>query len=361
MKNTVFVFAVLATVLMACQDSNSHRQTTSSAKKQLPPATIGSGQVPDLAVNGNTVHLVWGKGDSILYAFSSNSGNSFSTPEIVDVVPKLFSFAMRGPQIASLSNGAAIIACNQLGNLRAYKKHGSGKWTRTTQVNDVDTIAKEGFLDLCSDGGQNLFAAWLDLRQGKQNSMFGARSTDAGKTWSANRLLYQSPEGHVCECCKPSLAMEKRHVGIMFRNLVNGHRDLWLLQSSNSGETFEPAVKLGRGSWKLDGCPMDGGGLAFDESGSMQTVWRRRDTIYTAKPGEAETVLGVGKSCTVTTINRKAIFAWMENSSIVLLDHTGKKQYLGKGSLPALKAIGSNRVICVWEQDKKIQRALIYL
>jgi hypothetical protein len=361
MKNIVPLLAVASTALVACQNSASHQPATASAQQQLAPAVIGLGQVPDLAVSDSTVHVAWGKGDSILYAFSSDGGNSFSDPEVVDVVSGLFSFAMRGPQIASVSNGAAIIACNQEGNLQAYQKTGSGKWNKTARVNDVDTIAKEGFLDLCSDGEQNLFAAWLDLRKGGHNNIVGARSADGGKTWSANRLLYQSPEGHVCECCKPSVAMAKNRVGVMFRNLLNGHRDLWLIQSSDGGETFKPAEKLGHGSWKLDGCPMDGGGFTLDENGRIQTVWRRKDTVYTASPGEAETPIATGKNCTMTTVNGKAVYAWVEKDNLVFLNPEGRKHSIGKGSLPVLRAAGPNRVLCIWDQDKKIQKAFVEL
>lgn len=48
---------------------------------------------------------------------------------------------------------------------------------------------------------------------------------------------------------------------------------------SDGGASFGKAQKLGEGSWKLNGCPMDGGGLAIDENGDVQTVWRRKNTI----------------------------------------------------------------------------------
>ena len=52
-----------------------------------------------------------------------------------------------------------------------------------------------------------LFAAWLDKR-GKGTQLYGARSTDGGATWSKNIPIYKSPEGTICECCHPSIAID---------------------------------------------------------------------------------------------------------------------------------------------------------
>ncbi|SHE32588.1 hypothetical protein SAMN05444008_101153 [Cnuella takakiae] len=58
---------------------------------------IAMGSVPRLVKDSrNMLHLVFGKGDSVLYAFSEDGGTSFSKPKLVGRVPDLFSFAMRG-------------------------------------------------------------------------------------------------------------------------------------------------------------------------------------------------------------------------------------------------------------------------
>ena len=50
----------------------------------------------------------------------------------------------------------------------------------------------------------------------------------------------------------------------MFRNNVNGSRDEYLVESRDGGRSFAAARKLGSGTWPLNGCPMDGGGLAIE-------------------------------------------------------------------------------------------------
>ena len=147
----------------------------------------------------------------------------------------------------------------------------------------------------------------------------------------------------------------------MFRNLVNGNRDLYLVQSPDEGNSFRQAKKLGSGSWKLNACPMDGGGLAIDQRGNPQTVWRREGKIYAASPGMPEKELGEGKGCSIETINNKNVYAWSENGDVMVLKPGGTKINLGKGSLPLMKAINDNQVVCVWENEKQILGAVVEL
>src|SRR5258705_1293166 len=205
---------------------------------------IAEGQVPDITKdNSGDLHLVYGRGDSILYTYSSDQGRSFSSSLLISILPNLAASHSRGPQFVSTSNGLTVIACNKSGDIFSFIKDQSGSWVETSRVNDTDTVAKENLIALSADD-KNAFAVWLDLRDG-HNKIFGARSSDAGKTWSKNMLVYASPDTTVCECCKPSVKMEGSNVYVMFRNWLNGNRDLYLVQSSDAGLTFGKAQKLG--------------------------------------------------------------------------------------------------------------------
>jgi hypothetical protein len=321
---------------------------------------IAQGQMPYLSKdNSGVVHLVYGSGDSILYSYSSDKGQSFSSPSVVAVVPGLAASHMRGPQIASTSSGLVVTACNNAGNIFSFTKDYSGNWSQALRVNDVDTIAKENLMAL-SASGNNAFAIWLDLRDG-HNRIYGARSTDGGRSWSKNMLVYASPDTTVCECCKPSVAVQGNNVYVMFRNWLNGNRDLYLIQSADGGNTFGQAQKLGDGSWALNGCPMDGGGLAINENGNAETVWNRKGVIYACEPGKEERKLGEGKNCTIESVNGKNVYAWMEDGNVVVMKPQGMKKNFGKGQLPILKAVNNEHVLCIWENDKQIHKAVLEL
>src|SRR3954454_21665528 len=78
---------------------------TYTQNKEGAGIIIANGQMPNIARDkSNTIHVVYGTGDSILY-LSSRDGKSFTPPVLIAGLPKLFAFAMRGPQIAVSNNG----------------------------------------------------------------------------------------------------------------------------------------------------------------------------------------------------------------------------------------------------------------
>ncbi len=220
-----------------------------------------------------------------MYVFSKD-GKSYTAPALVAVLPKLAASATRGPQIAAVSGGVIIIAGDKPGNIYFYRKEKLGKWSNAKRVNDINETSKEGLMSLSADG-LNVYAIWLGVNDPKGQSLYGAGSADGGNTWRKNIIVYASPSGTVCECCKPSVVVKGNKVYAMFRNYLNGNRNLYLIESSDGGKHFAQAQKLGNGSWKLNGCPMDGGGLAINKDGQIQTVWRRESKIYSAEPGKA--------------------------------------------------------------------------
>ncbi|MEO5647403.1 MAG: sialidase family protein [Chitinophagaceae bacterium] len=351
MKNQLIIFLTIS-ILSACSE-----KTTLNKGDYV----IAEGRMPNLVKDSDDIiHLTYGYGDSIMYAYSADKGQSFSSPSLIFVLPKLAASHTRGPQIAASNSGLTVIACNSLGDIFSFYKQSKSTWKPGGKVNDVDTVAKEGLMAL--DGhGDIAFAAWLDLRENAQNKIYGSRSNDGGMTWSKNIMIYTSPDTTVCECCKPSVAVSGKNIYVMFRNWLDSNRDMFVIQSMDGGNTFGKAQQLGNGNWKLNGCPMDGGNLAINNMGNLQTVWRRKTKIYAATPGNAENEIGAGKGCTMETVNGKNVYAWIENGEIVFIKPGGEKKVLGKGSQAVLKGVNDDHVICVWENEKQIHGAVVGL
>ena len=325
-------------------------------------SVIGTGNMPTIARDGKGIlHLVYGSGDSLLYVRSNNNGGSFSKPQLVDIIPGLAVNATRGPQVTVTKNGVSVLAATDAGNIWSFTKSQQGNWPKGKRVNDVDSVNLEGFVDVASNGGSDLFAVWLDLRGNKRNKLYGARSSDGGKTWSANIKVYESPDSTICECCRVSVAMNAQKVYVMFRNQLYGHRDLHLVSSINGGKTFGKPTKLGEGTWELKGCPMDGGGLTLNSAGQVETVWRREAKIYYCEPGEREVAIGEGKGCTIENVNGKNVFAWVKNGEVIYRLPDGSLNSLGKGSSPVLQEVADGHVLCAWENDNQIYSTVIDL
>ena len=347
----VLVFAYLH--LISCSENHSKKETSSF--------TIGYGQMPAITASANSVAIVFGKGDSLMFTTSASRVDSFSPAALIDTLPNVVAYATRGPQICLTSNGFAVIAVNKAGDIFSYTSDNTRHWTKGNKLNNVDTVDKEGFLGLAGNGSNKIFAIWTDLRNDRHNKLYGARSTDGGKTWQENILVYASPDGNICECCKPSVVMQNDNVYVMFRNWIKGNRDLYLVQSANGGASFGKAIKLGSGSWHLDGCPMDGGSLDVNKDSHPQTVWRRGSAIYTCEPGQTEKQIGEGKNCVITTVDNKNIYAWTRNGKVLCTVPGSPAKVIGEGDLPVLKSINDKEAICIWQNNKHIQGRILHL
>ena len=324
---------------------------------------------PQLAADQSMVALAFGAQSGIYFRASHDEGNTFSPPVKVGEGKIVPLSRHRGPRIALAGNTIVITAVTGSkavegthahglpsdGDLLAWRSVDGGKhWSPGNAINDVPGAATEGLHSLASDGKNNLFAIWLDKRSGKGTRLYGARSADAGATWSKNVLVYESPEGTICECCHPSVAVGARgQVVVMWRNWLGGCRDMYLARSAD-GMTFSKPEKLGAGSWPLNACPMDGGGLAISGS-RVLTAWRRGENVFLAEPGKPETEIGVGKDVALAVSGERPYVMWVNGTSIEAWEG-GKASVLAKtGAFPSMTSLPAGGVLAAWEDEAGIE------
>jgi hypothetical protein len=293
----------------------------------------GMGRQPQLAIGGDgAVHLVFGNENSIFYCGSTDAATTFSQPVEVARCKALSLGMRRGPRIAAghralvVSAIAGDVGKGRDGDLLAWRSSDGGRsWQGPVRVNEVSGSAREGLHAMAVSSGGDLYCAWLDLRNGK-TEIFGARSSDDGATWTTNRRIYRSPSGSVCECCHPSVAFDPSgRLYVMWRNSVDGARDMYVAISTDGGMTFGSAQKLGWGTWPLEACPMDGGMIAPLASG-LASVWRRERQIYLATQGQPEQRVGSGEQPWAAATPRGAVLAWLEKrpGNLLVLPPGGK-------------------------------------
>lgn len=222
-------------------------------------------------------------------------------------------------------------------------------------INDLKGSAPEGLMSIAADDQDHFYAAWLDIRTGKHNQIYFSALTGQELKWSKNTMAYQSPDQHVCECCKPSIAVNGSTVAIMFRNWLNGSRDLYVVKSQNQGLSFAVAQKLGVDTWKLNGCPMDGGGLIVNSGNVVQTAWQRKGIVYYCKPGQPEVFIGNGRNCAITGSGTNSFITYQNTDTLKLVSLKSKAtQIVGTGSFLKSAVLQNDKIICVWEQDNSI-------
>lgn len=287
-------------------------------------------QQPQCAVDlTGRVHVVFGRGSEVWYCRSMpNAG--FSKPTLAFSVPNMSLGMRRGPRITSLGKTLVVTAIGgpqgkgRDGDVLAWRSTDEGKsWQGPVRVNDVEASAREGLHAMT--GGQPdpnspaevIWCVWLDLRN-RRTELCLSRSDDGGLTWSKNEAIYTNPEKSICECCHPSIVMDGRSLHVLFRNSLQGNRDMYLLSSSDGGRSFSAAAQTGLAHWKLNACPMDGGMLAAVDNQPM-AVWRREGTVYRSVLGRPEEMLGPGDQPWIAATKAGPVICWTTGSARDLL------------------------------------------
>jgi hypothetical protein len=319
-----------------------------------PPAP---NRQPQLATGNGMVAMVFGSGESIWFARSADSGRTFAPPVKVGDLPKVSLGRHRGPRVAIGRKAIVVSAVETQNDLYCWRSTDGGRtWSKPVVLNDRPTAAREGLHAMAADSDGHMAAVWLDDRtppNGKK--LYGAFSDDDGTTWSKNVLLYQSPSGSICECCHPSLvAMGHGEFAAMWRNSLDGSRDLYVMRIRN-GQPVSPPMKQGTGTWKLNACPMDGGGLALHD-GEIWSAWRREHDVYLAQPGKPEAKLGPGENVALAANARGAYIIWSNPQGIQAVTPGSAEPHRlsPTGGYPAITALPDGSVLAAWEENDSI-------
>jgi hypothetical protein len=269
----------------------------------VPPDAFPDARQPQAAVApGGRVYVTFGVEDEVYCTSSADGGRSFPRPVKVGEAGVMALGMRRGPRVAATAQAVVIAAvCGKAGKGRdgdvvAWRSTDEGRtWQGPVRVNAVVSSAREGLHGLAAGPGNRFACVWLDLRADK-SQVYLTVSEDGGATWQPDRLVYASPDGNVCQCCQPSVVFDPQGgLHVLWRNLLGGARDMFVTSSTDGGRTFGPARKLGRGTWDLNQCPMDGGGLAADAQGRLTAIWMRKKELFRTTAAEPEARLGPGE------------------------------------------------------------------
>ncbi len=319
---------------------------------------------PQLAATADLVAVTFGADKSIYFSASRDRGQTFSAPVRVAEAPLLSLGRHRGPRVAITPSAIVISAVvgtkmppGSDGDLKAWRSiDGGATWSGGVSINDVPGSAREGLHSMAAGGNGLLFATWLDLRS-KGTRLYGASSRDGGATWSKNVLVYESPSGTICQCCHPTAIVDsKGEIHVMWRNALEGNRDMYVAHSRDGGASFSAAKKMGADSWRLDACPMDGGGLTMDPHGKLVSIWRRENEVFMAQEGSPEKKIETGKDAAIAG-GPGGVYAIWNTSGAVHAHVAGNPQPIvlaDQGAFPQLIAVPDGPVLAAWEDKGRI-------
>jgi hypothetical protein len=336
------------------------------AHAQPAPVEFADGAEPQVAIaNGGTLYVVYGKDKQIFFTRSTDGAKTFIPPVKIAESPMLPLGMRRGPRIAVVKNAIVVTAITAQnpkkrtdGDITAWRSTDDGQtWEEVGHVNDMISSAREGLHDLASDGYQRLYCVWLDLRNDGKTELYGSLSRDGGISWEENTRIYQSPDGHICECCHPSVAFDSHGaIHVMFRNYVAGNRDMYLTRSDDAKKFKEPK-RLGIESWKLNACPMDGGDLTLDAHDHPIAVWRQKTDLFITTNDSTDTRLGIGRQPVVAN-NKSGIYtAWLAaNADLYTQTPGGAAHAISQNATdPVLITTpNSKSAYCLWESKGKL-------
>jgi hypothetical protein len=288
------------------------------------PAVITSNpgaKEPQIATSGSSAFIAYGQGDSIYFSSSTDSGKTFDRPRQIADMRHLMLGMRRGPRIAINGRTLVVTAVGKLSGdaadeLYAWTSLDTGKtWKAPVRINDKVGAAREG-LDGLSSGMGKFVCAWLDNRT-PGTKLYSSESKD-GRNWSPNKLVYKSPGGSICECCHPSVQVEALGASYMFRNSLDGNRDMYLLLAGQ----VQPN-QLGQTSWKLDACPMDGGSFIRTSSGAF-AVFRIGRMVYWSTSAHSQKLIGPGEQPVAAMTDKGPLVAFLDRRNGALrLSHPG--------------------------------------
>ena len=288
------------------------------------------------------VHLVYFKGEAkagdLFYVRQEAVQENLSKPIQVNNQPasSIAVGTIRGAQLAIGRNGRVHVAWNGTKSLPDAKYKGAPMWY--ARLNDAgtafepqrDVIMSAGGLDggggVAADGEGNVYVLWHgsapDSPAGEgSRAVFVARSTDDGKTFTAEKQANPKPTG-ACGCCgMRAFADSAGNVFALYRAataMVN--RDEVLLVSRDRGASFAVANTH---PWNIASCPMSSASLSEAKSGTL-AAWETAGQVYFATANPKTLVVskpvappGVAKRkhpVAVANARGEVLLAWTEGT-----------------------------------------------
>lgn len=296
------VIVGLLLVLALCTSARAGEP--SAGRRVQLVGTPHGGIQPQAAVDlDGTLHLLYFTGEpsggDLFYVQRGPASDDFSAPVRVNHHPAsaVAKGTIRGGQIAVGRDGRVHIVWN--GTKESVPSGPDGQlpllYTRSEtghqQFEEERNVIQRAYgLDgggsVAADSSGNVYVTWhagpLGLGE-EHRRVWVARSQDDGRTFAAERPLWDEPTG-ACGCCgMRAWADPSRGLYVLYRGARAGtHRDMYLV--STAGD-LEDARGSAVGRWQIAACPMSSAWFSQLPSGQLIAAWETAGQVYFAPVG----------------------------------------------------------------------------
>jgi hypothetical protein len=179
----------------------------------------------------------------------------------------------------------------------------------------------DGGGSVTADEQGNVYVFWHAPTPGKTGEenrrVWMAKSTDDGKSFAPETLVYAKPTG-VCGCCGlRAFADRTGSLYVLFRSATDVvNRDIYLLASTDHGRSFQGSDIS---KWNVGACVMSSESMTQAPDGSVLAAWETEKQVYFSRIKAGTDEIATPVRAPGTGTNRKYPAVVGNNRNQVLL------------------------------------------
>ena len=188
------------------------------------------------------------------------SGKGFAEPEQINQPGKyVFAEPWAGPEITNHGDTIYVVykeIPEDKGHIYLKHSYDGGKtFSIETQVDDTDGFLSR-FPSVAIDPYGHPLVAYMRMNKGYSNPKYiVVKSKDLGESFAGETSIHDFSGGHISDCCPATVLESGNATVIIYRDNLDGNRNIWAGISMNAGVSFNKGLQLDETNWMMKDCP----------------------------------------------------------------------------------------------------------